>query len=218
VKRILPLAALLLLAGCSSQTSIWGQYSQLLRESWRNSTGGGIVTMEQAAAIPDATLADRVDGSSELLLVLATDSDGDLLWTSASRVALVTRDGRILRSVGLPHDKGGMSGPAGAPLSPVAAALKAPYRSTRIADFPDIGRYGMALTCTAAARGRQLVTVLGTAIVTTKVEERCESSNPRWSFTDSYWLDPESGLVWQSLQNTHPSGTRVGIKILRPPE
>jgi hypothetical protein len=50
------------------------------------------------------------------------------------------------------------------------------------------------------------------------VEESCESRTPRWSFTDSYWIDAESGFVWQSVQHTHPSGTIVQIKILRPPE
>jgi len=190
----------------------------MVREGFRNSTGGGRVTAEQAAAIPYATLSYRVDGNSESLLVLATDSNGDLLWTAASHVALMTRDGRILRSVGLPHDKGGMSGHLGVPLSPLTSALKAPYRSTRTADFPDIGYYGVALNCTAVARGRQLITILGTALPTTKVEESCESRAPRWSFTDSYWLDSESGFVWQSTQNIHPSGTVVKIKILRPPE
>lgn len=210
-------AAVLLLAGCSSQSSIWGQYFQVLRESWRNTTGGGVITLEQAAEIPYASLAYRVNGGSEALLVLATDTNNAQLWTAASRVVLLTRDGRILRSVGLPHDRGGMTAQQNtAGLPAPAQALTAPYRSTRLADFPDVGLHGVMLDCAATARGRQVVTILGTAMAATRVDETCHSRSPRWSFTDSYWLD-DDGFVWQSIQHLHPSGTVVQVKILRPP-
>jgi hypothetical protein len=216
---LLPLAAALLLSGCSSQSStLWGQYLQVLRESYRQTTGGGRVTMDQAAAVPYASVAYRADGGSERMLVLASDTNGDLLWTAASRVVLLTRDGRLLRSIGLPHDRGGLSPQAGSTLAPPVAALKAPYRSVRLADFPDLSLYGVTLNCVTTARGRANVMVLGTALVTTRVDETCQSQRPRWSFTDSYWLDADSGFVWMSMQNVHPSGTRLQIKILRPPE
>jgi hypothetical protein len=216
--RCLPIAALLLLCGCSSQTSIWGQYFQILRESYRNSTGGNVVTMEQAAAIPYSSMAYRVDGASEALLVLATQTGGELLWTAASRVVVLTRDGRIVRSVGMPHDRGSLNAAAGQTLPSPVQALRGAYRSVRVMDFPDLNLYGVRLNCVSTAKGRQLVRILGTGLLTTRVDEACESRTPRWSYTDSYWLDSDSGFVWQSLQNLHPSGTKVQIKILRPPE
>jgi hypothetical protein len=216
--RYLAPAGLLFLLGCSSQTSAWSQYYQILRQSWLNTTGKGTVNVEQAAAIPYASLAYRVNGGSEMLLVLATDTRGDQLWTAASRVVLLTHDGRILRSVGLPQDRAAMASQTRTPLPPPAQALQAPYSSSRIMDFPDVGLHGIMLNCVSTARGRQLVTIFSTAIATTRVDEVCQSRNPRWSFTDSYWVDSESGFVWQSLQHLHPSGTTVQVKILRPPD
>lgn len=216
--RFLSLTSLLLLCGCSSQTNTWNQYFQVLRDSWRNSTGSGAITLEQAAAVPYATLAYRVDGSSEMMLVLATDNGGEQLWTASSRVVLSTRDGRILRSVGLPHDRGGMAPQTRQPLPPPSRALQAAFSTARTADFPDVGLHGVALNCVTTARGRQIINVLGTAMATTRVDEVCQSRNPRWSFTDNYWVDSQSGIVWQSLQHLHPSGTTVRVKILRPPE
>ena len=58
------------------------------------------VTREQAAQVPFATIGVRVDGGAQSMLVLATETGGDLLWTSAARVALVTRAGRVLQSAG----------------------------------------------------------------------------------------------------------------------
>ena len=218
VRHLLALAAATLLCGCSSQTSIWSQYVQVVRASYRNWSGQGVVPMEQAAAIPYASLAYRLNGGSEAMLVLATDANGDQLWTAASRVVFQTHDGRIRRSVGLPHDLGGLVPLAQESLPPPAQALRGSYSGSRIADFPDIGVHDMRLNCVTAAKGRQIVTILGTALVTIRIDETCESRTPRWSFTDSYWVDADSGFVWQSRQHLHPSGTVVQVKILRPPE
>lgn len=173
--------------------------------------------MEQASAVPYASLAYRVNGSSEAMLVLATDTNGDQLWTSASRVVLLIHDGRVLRSVGLQHDKGGTTPELTNTLPAPAQAIKGPVRSRRQADFPDIGLHNLILSCLATARRREVITILGTAIATTRVDENCESQRPRWRFTDQYWVDA-GGFVWQSLQHLHPTGTRIHIKILRPPE
>ena len=219
ISRGIAAAASLILTGCSTQASVWGQYWTVIREGYRNSTGGGVVTLEQATAIPYASLAYRVDGSSEQILVLATDTNGDQVWTAASRVVLLTRNGRIVRSVGLPHDRNDIRGlQAGAVIPAPAMALRATYRDIRQADFPDIGLYSVSLNCVAQQRGRQVVNILGTAMATTRIDERCESQSPRWSFTDSYWLDTETGFVWQSVQHLHPKGPAVHVKILRPPE
>lgn len=216
--RIFAAAAMLLLGGCSSQASVWGQYFEFVKQGYRSSFGGGVISIEQAAGIPYATLAYRLDGSSEKLLVLATNTNGTLLWTAASRIVFSTHDGRILRTVGLLNNRGDLRSPAGGTLSPPADALRAPYRSTRQTDFPEAGLYGVVLNCVTQQRGRQLVRILGTAITTTRVEERCESRSPRWTFTDSFWLDTESGFAWQSIQHLGPKGPVVQVKILRPPE
>jgi hypothetical protein len=186
----------------------------MVREGVRS--GSGRVSLEQASSIPYATLAYRVNGSSEAMLVLATDSNGDQLWTAASRVVLMTRDGRILRSVGMPHNRGATASQGASGIPAPSQALSAPYRSIWLVDFPDVELHGVIINCFATARGRQLVNVLGTRLATTRVDEVCQSRDPRWSFTDSYWIDA-GGFVWQSIQHLHPAGTRVQIKILRPP-
>jgi hypothetical protein len=210
-------AGAIFLVGCGSQAGSWNQYYQLIRESLRNSTGSRSITIEQAAGIPYASLAYRVDGGNEMLLVLATDTNGDQLWTAASHVVLLTRDGRIMRSVGLPHDKGGTTSRRGDPPPAPGQALQGNFRSTRILDFPDKGLHGVVLNCVAMARRRELVSILGTRLLTTRIDEACQSQNPRWHFTDSYWVDAE-GFVWTTFQHLHPAGTTIQLKILRPPE
>ena len=52
---------------------------------------------------------------------------------------------------------------------------------------------------------------------TRKVDESCRSDALDWTFTDSYWIDPQSTLVWRSIQHVGPKGEKIEIETLRPP-
>jgi hypothetical protein len=208
------------MTGCSSTNSgnsSYAQFFQIVRQSWAASFGKIRVTREQAAAIPYASLGYTIDGGNQDLLVLATNSGGDLLWTSAAHVVIVTRDGRIIRSVGLGRDVSNVTSRDERGLPSPGTAGQAPFSSTRLEDFPDLGLYGVRLSCRAQLAGRQNIKILGQPIATIRVDESCSSRNPDWSFTDNFWLDKDSGFIWRSRQHVHPKGTQVEIEIFRPP-
>ena len=187
VKPGLWAVAALLLAGCSSSDSgntNYAQFYQLAKQSFSASFGNMRVTREQAAAIPYASLGYSLDNSNQALLVLATDTSGELLWTGASHVVLVTRDGRIVRTVGLGHDLAGMTTRDGAAPPPGAAAQGA-FSTTRLEDFPELNIYGAQLSCRAHFVGRQTINILGQPVTTNRVDEACRSEKPDWSFVDS---------------------------------
>ena len=210
----------LLAAGCSSGSSgntNYSQFYQIMRQSLSASFGKVRVTREQAASIPYATIGYSVDGGNQSILILATDSGGEQLWTSPAHVVLVTRDGRIVRTVGLGHDLSGLTARDG--MTPMAPrnAITAPFSSTRLEDFPELGLYGVIVSCRAQAAGRQSINILGQAVATVRVNEACRSRKPDWSFVDSYWVDSDSGLVWRSRQHVHPKGGIIETEIFRPP-
>src|SRR6202008_3436431 len=94
-------------AGCSSAGSGNTNYSQfykMMRQSLSASFGNVRVTRDQAAAIPYASMGYALDGGNQIMLVLATDSGGEMLWTSAAHIVIVTRQGRIVRTLGFGHD------------------------------------------------------------------------------------------------------------------
>jgi len=212
-------ALALLAGGCSSAGSgntNYAQFYEIMKQGVAASMGKIRVTRDQAAAIPYASLGYSLDGGNQSILVLATDTNGELLWTSPSRIVVVTRDGRIVRTLGLAHDLSGVTTPGGAPPSP-AAAMRQPFTSTRQEDFPELGLYGVALTCRTRLVGRQKITILGQDIATNRVDESCQSREPEWSFTNSFWIDPDNGLVWRSRQHIHPKAGAIEIEIFRPP-
>lgn len=218
-RRALAAAALLALYGCGSASSgntNYAQFYQLAKQSLSASFGKVRVTRDQAASIPYASMGYRQDDGNQLLLVLATDSGGELLWTGPSHAVIVTRDGRIVRSVGLGHDLAGLTMRNGPVPAPSAAVLGA-FTSTRLEDFPELGIYGAQVSCRARLVGQQKINILGQAVTTNRVEEACRSPQPDWSFVDTYWVDPDNGLVWRSLQHIHPKGGEIETEMFRPP-
>jgi hypothetical protein len=214
------LALALLAAGCSSSTSgdtNYSQFYEIMRQSLSASVGNARVTREQAAAIPYASMGYSVDGGNQTMLVLGTDNGGDLLWTSPAHVVIVTRDGRIVRTLGLGHDLASLTSRSQQTIPAPATAIQAPFATTRLEDFPELGLYGAIVSCRARSVGRQAIKILGEAIPTVRVDEACQSSNPDWSFVDSYWVDRDNGTVWRSRQHVHPKGGVIATEILRPP-
>jgi Group 4 capsule polysaccharide lipoprotein gfcB, YjbF len=207
-------------AACSSSNSgntSYTQFFRVIRQSVSASFGKIRITRQQAAEIPYASLGYALDGGSQGLLVLATDSGGDLLWTSAAHVVIVTRDGRIVRTLGLGHELSGVTTRDDKPLPAPAIVIHGPINSTRLEDFPQQGLYGVLVSCRAHLVGRQSIKILGQGIATLRVDESCVSRKPEWSFTDNFWVDADNGLVWRSRQHVHPDGRVVETEIFRPP-
>ncbi len=210
IRKAALLAAVLALAGCSSEGGTsWQQMYEAAKASFSGDAGD--VTLQQASAVPYASIGVRVGDGPEQMLVLAADMQGGRLWTSAAHMALVTRDGRIVRTAGLAHNLSASTGggPAGF-ADPDARTL------TRKVDFWDLNLFDVTLQCRIAPRWPEPVTILGARIKTHRVEESCKSARPDWSFTDVFWID-DSGLVWKSVQHVHPGLDPVTVEVLRPP-
>jgi hypothetical protein len=209
-------ALALALAGCDALTGSmgdWGQVMSMARDGFNRDSS---ITLEQAAAVPYASLGVRVGDGTQMLVVLATDAGGDRLWTSKSKIAITTRNGRIVSTAGLDRNLSSITFSGGS--DPVLGAAQAgpPRQSVRLADYWDINRYSVELHCVTVSRGADSVTVLGKSIAVTRIEESCESEALDWSFTDTFWVG-SSGLVWKSIQHVHPDFDPIEIDVLRPP-
>jgi hypothetical protein len=181
-----------------------------VRSQWENRDAP--VNLRDAAAIPYATLGARVNGSREQILILATDSGAERLWTSGAKAAITTRNGRIVRTAGFGQDLTGYIVSAGS-----ISDWATPHRYTWNADFADKGIYSASVECKVHPLGSDPITILGKQIDTTQIDEDCHSSQLNWNFTNSYWVSIDSGRVWRSIQHVHPDGLVLEIELLRPP-
>ena len=216
--RSLALLSLALLCGCSSSSDVsFADYRKVLKLETQELLRPGSVLRAKAMAIREPTLGYRVNGGPESILVLSADTRGQQTWTAVKGVALATRGGRIVHTVGLLHDINIVPASAQDDPSPPAAALHGQTDTDRLMDFPDVGAYSVPVRCTAIVRGHRSVSIMARHIDTVLVDENCSAPSLKWSFTDSFWIDPKSERVWRARQNLNPRGDAVEIEILRPP-
>lgn len=206
-RGLLAAAAAIALSGCSTfNDPIYGQLGQYAEQVW--SGEGKYVTLQQAAAVPYASIGVQFADGPQSIMVLATDSDGTQMWTSAEHIVLVTRGGRIVRTAGLPKNLGD--------LVPQGSAAQDNTAEHFIADFPELQIFAAPIDCTARAQRPALITILGKPIHTMRQDVDCQAPTMHWHFTDSYWLDPSSGLPWRSVQYVNPTLDPLTIEVLRP--
>lgn len=199
------------LAGCGSDSD-FGQLGGLL---WGNVTSiggeGASITRNQAAAISFASIGVRYASGPEAMLVLATKSGGESEWLAGTQVSIITRAGRIVRTVGLPHNLSGVQGPL-ADTGPDAVPGSYHY----LYDFAESRVFGVVVTCTQQDAGAESIAIIGATHETRHIVEKCHAPQLDWDFQNDFWKDAATGAVLKSEQNIHPRAETVTIEVLRP--
>lgn len=211
-RRALPaLAAGCLLGACSIQGSDILSIYRIAR--YAISGESKTVTLQRAASVPYASMGVRLGNGREAMLILAGDTPGGQLWTSASHIAITTHNGRIIRTAGFEHDLGGYESRNTSPGKDGGQTLRWQ------ADFPDLKLYSVPIVCQERQTGAETIVILGKDIQVRRVDESCASEGGAldWSFKNRYWIDPANGLVWRSIQHVHPQLDAIETEILRPP-
>ena len=107
--RLAVTLAAIFLAACSSEglrfRISWSDFSNTLAAPLIKPSSD--VTLDQAKAVPYASLGVKVGDGPQAMLVLADGTGPELSWTSASHISLITRDGRIIGSAGFEHNLSG---------------------------------------------------------------------------------------------------------------
>lgn len=208
-----PVAAgglLLLLGGCSGTSE--GQLATLL---YRSTIGGGKVERATAAAVPYASIGVEVGSSVQSMMVLGTETAGELDWFGSDGAMIATRNGRIVLTGGLPRNLGRLANAAGAPTGP-SPVPGTDY--TLLFDFPDYQLYRLAAKCHATDEGPERIAIIGTEIDTRHILEDCDAESVSWSFENEFWLDTKTGYAWRSIQHVHPKLSAITIEVFRPEE
>lgn len=212
--KMLVCAGLLWLSACSDLTFGGGDVGQLYRMTkamWSGENQN--ITLTQAAAVPYASMGIKLADGPQAMIVLVGGSAGERIWTSAAHITLATRNGRIVRTAGLAQNLSGYQ--------TVRSIINADGTRTVVwlADFADMGVYSAPILCRDRDAGEEAITILGKPIHTQRINETCASqqNNLDWSFHNTYWKDPVTGLTWRAIQHVHPKFGPIETEILRPP-
>lgn len=212
-RGICAIALAAVLSGCSDfQRTSYTQYGELLSQLWNQPSGK--VSYQAASLVPYASIGLQVEDEPQKLLVLTSALPHQHLWLSGDHIVVVTRNGRIIRTAGLGKNLSDLAySGVGSPQS----ALQHPGMPQHfIADFADLGAYSVPITCFPKPAKPVQIKILGQKIRALRVAERCKARSLNWEFTDRFWLDPVTGLTWQSVQHIHPLFPPVTIQLFRP--
>ena len=203
------------LSGCqdlgnmSSTSTDIGNVGALLLHEVTGIGSSESVPRERAAVIPYASLGVRLGGGDESMFVLASRSGDDLLWLGGKTVALATRHGRVVRTVGFAYNISGVHLAEGAKPDLSQASVDYLY------DFAEQSRFGIPVRCTRQNRGPERIVIIAVPRDTSHVTEDCSASGLDWSFQNEFWVDA-AGYVWKSRQFVEPRVDSLTLEVLRP--
>jgi hypothetical protein len=211
-RHVLSFVAAAGVARCGSNSDIDFATIKTLYES---SIQPSSITREEAARIPYASMGVRVDGGPQMMLVLATVTGPDLLWTSSARVAVVTRGGRVLKTAGFRENLGATLFEESDPL---ARANLTGAKGIRFVDLPGQGAYTLPIESEYGSETPETIMILGASLQTLRVMEENHCAERNWDFENVFWLDPGNRFVWRSTQTPTPKGPVLEMEVLRPPQ
>jgi hypothetical protein len=174
------------------------------------------ITLDDAAKIPYSTLGYQFGSGAEDILILASNTGGDLLWTSSVHRTLVTRSGRVIKCQRFDWNLDATQFFDSDPLT-TNQKVAAERRFTRACDFRDIDRFAIEIESEFQQKGPETITILGQPLATMAFVENCRAKQLEWEFQNMFWVDQDSGFVWRSQQTIHPNLDPLTIEILRPP-
>jgi hypothetical protein len=204
-----------LVSGCGTNSD-QARYANL---AWRLVTGRtNEVSREQAGAIPFASLGVAIGRNDEGLMVLGLDEGARQEWYARTQM-LAMNNGRIVQSEGFPYNLNRLEvrGSDGSTI-PTGGAPPVGTDYSLVADYRDLSLIGAGASCRSTETGEESIEILGTSLTTRHVVEDCRIAVIDWSFENEFWVDPDTGFVWQSSQYVHPKLPRVTFRVLRPPQ
>ena len=82
-------------------------------------------------------------------------------------------------------------------------------------DNPEV--YEMELKVSFQKFESEDVFILGRKRELVLIEETIENSYTRWKYTNKYWVDQNSGFVWQSVQEIAPNVPPIFMQVTKKP-
>ncbi|WP_164073733.1 YjbF family lipoprotein [Stenotrophomonas maltophilia] len=146
------------------------------------------------------------------VLVLGNVDGKRRAWYSADRSIVYLQDGLVTGTHGGQPELQGMLIIGDSPFHMLHQIANGTTVQRRYDVMPGY-RFGMEVTGTLNAIGRENIEILGQPRDLLHVRERLRGSG--WNRNNDYWVDPSSGFIWKSIQAIAPD-TSLEIIQLKP--
>lgn len=211
---------LLSLGGSLAATTLAGCGNAPLAKSvaayWDQRAGSDPFTRAQVEQLPYATLAVKLGDRPRAMLVLIRVEGNDLHWITADKVVLVTRHGRLVKTVGLAA--GNLRSTV--MLDPDPLSLKegwnSPRQWRRTVDLQPSGEFGTVLLAAWQPEKEEEIQTFNGPRKTIRIRESCAATHGRWALENIFWRDIETGSLAASVQTIVPNTPVLKLEPLKP--
>lgn len=215
-----------MLAGCGNQPGA---------VTGRQAVGSAVDLLRQSVGLDEAPERVRPDrerieaiGAPVIWATLAVDpvgggfiglveNRGEVSFISPDRQTLRLRGGQLAATRGLVEDLAGYaSDPAADPVVRPRPPADWPDRVERIYRFSDTmgGEFVRAAVCRPQVIGPAEVEIFGVTRTLAEIAEPCRT--PYRAFENRYWIDPDTGFVWRSVQWLGPVMGAITLEVVVP--
>lgn len=201
--------SLLALGGC---TSISRSTTDLLKLAV-NQHRSQMPTAAQVAANRYYQMYVRTSTGQAVLILGNLDGTRED-WYGHGNVVVFLRHGQLVKTTGLAQNLEGLHEPADNPFARGLQHLTAPVAYTRTEDWSGY-RYGVPVHAQLEPLGRTQIDILGTPHEVLHVRETLNAPAAHFHAVNQYWVDPQDGLVWKSVQQVVP-GQAITLVQLKP--
>ncbi|MDL4915509.1 MAG: YjbF family lipoprotein [Enterobacterales bacterium endosymbiont of Blomia tropicalis] len=211
--RQLPLLLACLLLQACTQTQKGLEQTVMLAISGPDDV---TITSQQINDLPYASLYARINDGPRIFVVLGYNENDQQKWVTQDKAMLVTAQGRLIKTLGLPNNLQQVSNLQHDPLAD-GLHIRKGASWTRIVQWTEQGKVRAATVSSLFQRGEdQVLDVAGHRIACRVWHEqaRIDSSGREWENT--FWIDSRSGEVVQARQMLAADAFPVETTILKP--
>ena len=174
------------------------------------------ITREIIENIPYASGLLRIGKGTQGLVILESIENNKYSWVSKDEVFIVTKDGRIERSLGLLNN-----------LTKITSIdqsfkdlLTKPNPVTEYYSyysFEDPLLFDLKVSISIENKGIHEIEILGDRKKLVLIEESISSELIRWKEKNKFWVDPIDYFVWKSEQNISPKLPTFIFQVTKKP-
>ncbi len=209
-KGLTGLLAIAMLAGCTAVSSSSVDAVKLVVQQHRYH---GPTAAEVAARPYYQMEASTREGHAVLILGNIDGARED--WYGSHGVVVFLKYGQIVQTAGLSQNLDALHQPADNPFTHGLQHLAGPTDYVRDEDWSPGYRYGVPVHARLVPAGTVHLTILGQTHTVLRVDEHLSAPAAGYRATNHYWVDPNDGFVWKSVQQVAP-GLAITLVQLRP--
>lgn len=215
IRTVFTIIVILCVYGCSSGSKMETLYKSIKLMGSDADSKGAQISYEQFNDFPYACFVATMDNGAQGFFVLDRIDEDAEYWVAADNVVIGIDHGRVVKISGLQQVLVATFGNERDPLVSGLNKVQDGHRYSRYIDLMPGYQFGVPVESSFHRKGIEKVNLYGREFNLLKIEERIESPVFEHSVRNLFWVSPENGQVYKSVQHIIPELPPIAITYIK---